>query len=418
MLDHNRPHDGRLLRNFKFASSMDMFGIICESLWEQHNEGDVDLLLAEETKAFETDESAATPPAPPVSPQTTFCEYAAQITQLLAPPLSPLSPLSSLLPRIPSPPLHTSLTYAEAPLGYKAAMIQLRATLPLPVPSPPLFEVEESSIFAATGQTGHTLAHRVDYRFIDTVDASIRASESRAMTAMKEVNDTVTDLATTQRQDAHELHREAVIARQAWSHSEDRSTILEASIRTLEAQEKYGSKTRCWLVLVLAGGWEKGLYKLGCDRERLKMIKDGRGNFQRNSQRREVILKTSLVFSNHGRERWQHTPGKRALVHCISPKACDGRQSSGEGQVNGSFLDYELFLALSSFLLDGNGIDALGIGELQEKHWSDLDYGGLNLNTGGGDLRCSLNSRGNRVLCHLVVLTNCFWSLEGDTLGK
>ncbi|GJX50912.1 hypothetical protein Tco_0277757 [Tanacetum coccineum] len=33
------------------------------------------------------------------------------------------------------------------------------------------------------------------------------------------------------------------------------------------------SKTRCWLVLVLAGDWEKGLYKLGCDRERLKMIK-------------------------------------------------------------------------------------------------------------------------------------------------
>ncbi|GJT08010.1 hypothetical protein Tco_0842472 [Tanacetum coccineum] len=35
------------------------------------------------------------------------------------------------------------------------------------------------------------------------------------------------------------------------------------------------SKTRCWLVLVLAGDWEKGLYKLGCDRERLKMIKGG-----------------------------------------------------------------------------------------------------------------------------------------------
>ncbi|GJX65175.1 hypothetical protein Tco_0299518 [Tanacetum coccineum] len=227
MLDHNRPHDGRLLRNFKFASSMDMFGIICESLWEQHNEGDVDLLLAEETKAFETDESAATPPAPPVSPQTTFCEYAAQITQLLAPPLSPLSPLSSLLPRIPSLPLRTSLTYAEAPLGYRAAMIQLRATLPLPIPSPPLllpsadhrsdilemnipfqkrlcltapasrFVVGESLIVAATRQIGHTLAHRVDYKFIDTVDASIRASESRAMTTMKEVNDRVTDLATT-----------------------------------------------------------------------------------------------------------------------------------------------------------------------------------------------------------------------------
>ncbi|GKB16377.1 ribonuclease H-like domain-containing protein [Tanacetum coccineum] len=39
------------------------------------------------------------------------------------------------------------------------------------------------------------------------------------------------------------------------------------------AGEKYGSKTGCWLVLVLAGRLGKGLYKLGCDRGRLKMIK-------------------------------------------------------------------------------------------------------------------------------------------------
>ncbi|GJR26310.1 hypothetical protein Tco_1102542 [Tanacetum coccineum] len=35
------------------------------------------------------------------------------------------------------------------------------------------FEVEESSAAAAARQAGHTLAHRVDYGFIDTVDASI-----------------------------------------------------------------------------------------------------------------------------------------------------------------------------------------------------------------------------------------------------
>ncbi|GKA20239.1 hypothetical protein Tco_0700228, partial [Tanacetum coccineum] len=34
------------------------------------------------------------------------------------------------------------------------------------------------------------------------------------------------------------------------------------------AGEKYGSKTGCWLVLVLAGKLGKDLYKLGCDRER------------------------------------------------------------------------------------------------------------------------------------------------------
>ncbi|GJZ52761.1 hypothetical protein Tco_0607646 [Tanacetum coccineum] len=51
-------------------------------------------------------------------------------------PSSPPSPLT-LLPQIPSPPLplplpptHTSPTYAEAPLGYKVAKIQLRAASP------------------------------------------------------------------------------------------------------------------------------------------------------------------------------------------------------------------------------------------------------------------------------------------------
>ncbi|GJS34738.1 hypothetical protein Tco_0533120 [Tanacetum coccineum] len=131
---------------------------------------------AEETEPFETDESAATPP-PPRSPQTRvlFCQthlrkaqktvrpqppMAASTKALIAeyasastppsPPPSPLSPLSSLLPRIPSPPLllpppHTSPTYARAPLGYRAAMVQLRAasllpvpSQPIPVPSPPL----------------------------------------------------------------------------------------------------------------------------------------------------------------------------------------------------------------------------------------------------------------------------------------
>ncbi|GKG48408.1 hypothetical protein Tco_0510293, partial [Tanacetum coccineum] len=35
-------------------------------------------------------------------------------------------------------PLHTSPTYASLTLGYRATMVQLRATLPLLVPSPPL----------------------------------------------------------------------------------------------------------------------------------------------------------------------------------------------------------------------------------------------------------------------------------------
>ncbi|GJU73135.1 hypothetical protein Tco_1264540 [Tanacetum coccineum] len=56
------------------------------------------------------------------------------------------------------------------------------------------FEVGESSSAVAARQARHTLSHRVDYGFIDTLDASIRAIEGRAMTAIGVVNERVTDL--------------------------------------------------------------------------------------------------------------------------------------------------------------------------------------------------------------------------------
>nr|GEV32137.1 hypothetical protein [Tanacetum cinerariifolium] len=89
---------------------------------------------AEDTKAFETNESALTP--------ALITEYASAPTPP-SPPPSLLSPLSSLLAQIPSQPLPipssplplpspptTSPLYAEAPLGYRAAGIRLRAASP------------------------------------------------------------------------------------------------------------------------------------------------------------------------------------------------------------------------------------------------------------------------------------------------
>nr|GEX93466.1 putative reverse transcriptase domain-containing protein [Tanacetum cinerariifolium] len=98
--------------------------------------------LAEDTEEFETDEARKT-----VKPQTPIpFPSEAEVARLLALPTtlpSLLTPLLSLLPQIPSPPLHvsslplplpspptTSPTYAEAPLGYRAAEIQMRATSP------------------------------------------------------------------------------------------------------------------------------------------------------------------------------------------------------------------------------------------------------------------------------------------------
>ncbi|GKF97123.1 hypothetical protein Tco_0292944 [Tanacetum coccineum] len=123
-----------------------------------------------------------------------------------SPPPSPLTPLSSPLPQIPSPPLplpspptHTSPTYAEAPLGYRAVMIQSRAASPLPLPTPssplllpatdhiedvpeadvppykrlcltaptPRFEVGESSAVASARQPRLDVTHATDYGLVD-----------------------------------------------------------------------------------------------------------------------------------------------------------------------------------------------------------------------------------------------------------
>ncbi|GKD14846.1 hypothetical protein Tco_1199253 [Tanacetum coccineum] len=127
----------------------------------------------EETESFETDESAATPPPHPayrvtarisiLAPVPTPVWSDAEVAKLLAistPSSSPLSPWSSPLPQIPfpplplipspslplSPPLPVSappLASPIRPLGYRTAMIRLRAeaastshSLPLPPLSP------------------------------------------------------------------------------------------------------------------------------------------------------------------------------------------------------------------------------------------------------------------------------------------
>nr|GEW10896.1 reverse transcriptase domain-containing protein [Tanacetum cinerariifolium] len=151
-----------------------------------------------------------------------IAEYASAPTPP-SPPPSLLSPLLSLIHRILSPPLllpylHTSPTYASVPLGYKAAMVMLRVASLLPVPSPPLL-LTSANRRSDILKTDMLFWKRVDYEFIDTLDASIQASEGRVMTAVGEVD------------------------KREWSRSEDRSTNLEASIRTLEARKMVPNKT-------------------------------------------------------------------------------------------------------------------------------------------------------------------------------
>nr|GEU68549.1 hypothetical protein [Tanacetum cinerariifolium] len=148
---------------------------------EESSEDDDD----DEDEAFEKDEDeeeehlaladSVVLPAIDLVPSALIVEYAS-VPIPPSPPPSPLSPLSSSLLRIASPPLllpplHTMPTYANAPLCCRKRLCLTALAF--------RFEVEESSTTTAVGLTRHTLACRVDYGYIDTLDARIRASKGR-----------------------------------------------------------------------------------------------------------------------------------------------------------------------------------------------------------------------------------------------
>nr|GFB52423.1 hypothetical protein [Tanacetum cinerariifolium] len=187
-------------------------------------------LSAEETKPFETDESAATPPPHPAYRMTARISiptpvpmpawFDSEIVRLLAmssPPASPLSLWSSPPPWIPFPPLPPILsppspvlspTPPPSPirsLGYRAAMIRLRAEAAFTSHSPPLqlpsasrredkpevtlpprkrldialgprYEVGESSSAAAARPAGGL---RADYGFVATMDREVMRDPER-----------------------------------------------------------------------------------------------------------------------------------------------------------------------------------------------------------------------------------------------
>ncbi|GJZ88185.1 hypothetical protein Tco_0659967 [Tanacetum coccineum] len=227
----------------------------------------VDLVpSAEETEPFETDESAATPPPPPAYRTTSRMLFA-----LPTPPPSPLTPLSSPLPQIPSPPthhplpLHAPSTSCRADIPEAKLPPRKRLLLTAPIPR---FEIEESSTVVAARHLRSTVARRVDYGFVDTLDASIRVLEQKTMAAVDSVNLRFNYQASvhrreseefqTRHQDAHDdrvaLHdevdilrrylsslcttheQERVEARHALNRSEVYIRALEARISVLETQ--------------------------------------------------------------------------------------------------------------------------------------------------------------------------------------
>ncbi|GKD83000.1 hypothetical protein Tco_1349839 [Tanacetum coccineum] len=173
------------------------------------------------------------------------CE--AEVDRVLAistPPPSPLTSCSSPLPHIPSPPLPVSSPLPMSPLplpispthplGYRAAMIRLRAEADVPevtlspwkrlcITPGPKYKIEES-LSAPTARP--TRGFRADYGFVGTLDAEIRQDldievgygitdtwdemvevmQEIAPTTLEGVNQRVTNIVTTVRKDTDEIY--------------------------------------------------------------------------------------------------------------------------------------------------------------------------------------------------------------------
>ncbi|GKE30574.1 hypothetical protein Tco_1445958 [Tanacetum coccineum] len=254
---------------------------------------------AEETKPFETDESAATPPPHPAyrvtarisipAPVPTTVWSDAEVFRLLAistPPSSPLSPWSSSFPQIPSPPLppilsplpvspplpqipspplpvSPSLPVSAPPpaspirlLGYRAAIIRLRAEaastshslplpplspIPAPTPSPPLLlpstnRREDRTSLPYRLERGL----RVDYGFVATMDREIRRDLERDVGyGITDSWDKIVEAmqGTLVVTDVAEFsQRMTEFETRAWGQSMDASDLMRAEVMSLHTQ--------------------------------------------------------------------------------------------------------------------------------------------------------------------------------------
>ncbi|GKA23249.1 putative reverse transcriptase domain-containing protein [Tanacetum coccineum] len=216
---------------------------------------------AEETEPFETDESAAIPPPPTAYRTTARMSIRAQapipfpsedeVDRLLAiptPPPSPLTSLSSPLPQIPSPPLPvpsplaTSPTYAEAPFGFRAAGIRLRAASPLPSPtSPPTHHPlplppPSSPLLPLVDRKEDIHEADIPPRKRLCLTAPTLRFEEGASTTLEGVNVRVIELAETHKRDTQDLYAHL-------EDAQDSRTRLSGRVDTLLDDRQFHQQT-------------------------------------------------------------------------------------------------------------------------------------------------------------------------------
>nr|GEW35050.1 putative reverse transcriptase domain-containing protein [Tanacetum cinerariifolium] len=172
---------------------------------------------------------APTPPSPPPSLLTSLSSPLPQIP-------SPPSPL-------PSPPTHTSPTYTEVPLGYRAAMIQddlLEADMSLQKRArftAPTGRFEVSESLAAAARSCY-------YSEAETKGLQVRYKDAQDDQALQRAQ---VSLLTRERiyfcsMDSS-YERKAADACRAWAHSKSKSQAIEAQIRALQRDKMPPKRT-------------------------------------------------------------------------------------------------------------------------------------------------------------------------------
>ncbi|GJY55976.1 reverse transcriptase domain-containing protein [Tanacetum coccineum] len=141
----------------------------------------------------------------------------------------------SLLPSGTPPllpiPLHAPSTSRRADIPEADMPPRKRLLLTTPRPS---CEVGESSATAAARQPRPTMAHRVDYSLVDTMETRFQDTERRMMTALEMVNMRVSYQVLRRERLAYD--QESMETRQALARSKAYCRALEARVTVLETE--------------------------------------------------------------------------------------------------------------------------------------------------------------------------------------
>ncbi|GJU34597.1 hypothetical protein Tco_1182951 [Tanacetum coccineum] len=179
---------------------------------------------SDETKPFEENETAATPP-PPRSPQTRIpfsqtCLCRARNTIKLEPPM-PTSMEAHIVEHAAAPIPPTSPTYDQAPLGHMAAMICIRDDIPESDSATVGGEFYDfvdtvkagQGLIRSPGHDARTIARAADRAEDVGYVRSLQAFEHRMMTSIKEVNLRVSYQAQVHRKESEDFYTQLLDAR-------------------------------------------------------------------------------------------------------------------------------------------------------------------------------------------------------------